>query len=109
MSPRSRWCQVSDGTHAPTLLERKPALPPLQLRAPMPALAIEPLHLKQHGTAWIELPRIRQHPPDEDARCTRAVADGQRGILFTGLRSSPDQTAQQKQQTQHQSDAADRP
>ena len=109
MSPLIRWRQVSDGTHAPTLLERKPALPPLQLRAPVQALAIEPLHLKQHGTAWIELPRIRQHPPDEDPGFTRAAADHRGGILSTGLRSSPDQTAQQKQQKQHQSDAADRP
>ena len=109
MSPRSRGRHVSDGTHAPTLLERKPALPPLQLGATMPALAIEPLHLKQHGAAWIELPRIRQHPPDEDPGFTRAAADHRGGIVSTGLRSSPDQTAQQKQQKQHQSDAADRP
>ena len=75
----------------------------------VPALAIEPLHLKQHGAAWIELPRIRQNPPDEDPRFTRAAADHRGGILSNGLRSSPDQTAQQKQQKQHQRDAADRP
>ena len=57
--------------------------------------------------------RTAAHPPaparpglEAHASC---IADSQRGIHFAGLRSSPDQTAQQKQQEQHQRDAAHRP
>ena len=65
MNPRSRLLQGPDGTHAPTLLKRNFALTPLQLSPTVPALAIKPLHLQQHGTGRVELPRIRQHRPDD--------------------------------------------